>query len=150
MEALKNAQFVLYCASQFPTVEVEEIKVKPATNDLYWVDVTIKNERDYPTASDRAIKLKKVELDKLTFNSSNNITLIEMPDGETIINPLNRDTRCTMLTEKSAEFRLKGQQALQFRVLVKLNGSNGWVGFTITSQYGGTDSKRLTINVSEQ
>jgi hypothetical protein len=30
-EALRNANFVLYCASQFPRVEIAEIRVVPAT-----------------------------------------------------------------------------------------------------------------------
>ncbi|TES88055.1 MAG: hypothetical protein E3J94_08660, partial [Desulfobacteraceae bacterium] len=70
MEALKNAQFVMYCTSQFPKVEIDDVTVRPATHNLYWVEVAVKNDRVYPTASDRSIKLKRVVKDKITFNSS--------------------------------------------------------------------------------
>ena len=148
MEALKNVHFVLYCASQFPKVEVENISVHPATDDLYWVDVTVKNGSAYPTASDRSIKLKRVELDKLTFSASENISQVDIPEGTIMIDPLNARTRCTVLTEDVAEFRLKGEESRRFRMLVKMDGDSGWISFTIASHYGGTDRKKVTISMN--
>ncbi len=53
MEAIKNVQFVMYCVNQFPKVEIENTMVTPAAKDLFWVDVVVKNDRVYPTISDR-------------------------------------------------------------------------------------------------
>ena len=66
MEAEKNVIFVMYCASQFPKVEIEETAITPATNELYWVEVAVKNDRVYPTASDRALKLKRAVMEIVT------------------------------------------------------------------------------------
>jgi hypothetical protein len=33
-EALRNSQFVLYCASQFPRLKIDDIRTVPATDDL--------------------------------------------------------------------------------------------------------------------
>jgi len=67
-EAFRNMQFVLYCASQFPKVEIDEITVTPSTGDLLWVDVTVKNDRVYPTISDRDLERGWVDQDRLTFS----------------------------------------------------------------------------------
>ena len=84
-EAYKNAQFVLYNASQFPKVEIDEVKVTPCSADLCWVEVTVKNYKIYPTFSDRRRELGKAVQDKLTFNSSENISLVDMPAPETTV-----------------------------------------------------------------
>lgn len=149
MEALKNAHFVLFCASQFPRVEIDDIRVTPATADLYWLDVTVKNDRDYPTASDRALQLERAVRDKLTFSSSDNISIVRLPEGSTVIDPLNEDSRLPLMREGSAEFRLKGRSALTFRLLAKMDGASGWAAFTVTSQFGGVDTKKVTLKVSE-
>ena len=67
-EALRNANFVMYAASQFPKVEFGEVKVTPATDDLYWVEVEVKNDKAYPTSSDRAVALKRAVMDKITVS----------------------------------------------------------------------------------
>ena len=103
-ETLKNTQFVMYCASQFPKVEIDEINITPHTSDLYWIDVAVKNDRVYPTSSDRAVQLKIAVKDKLSFNSSNNISLVEIPDKMTMIDPLNQDTQYKAVKEKTTEF----------------------------------------------
>lgn len=148
-EALKNAQFVMYCASQFPKVEIDKITITPATDDLYWIDATVKNDRVYPTASDRAVQLKKFIKDKLTFASSNNIKMVDVPEGMTIIDPLNDETRCKTLEKNEAEFRLKGNDNQRFRVLVKMDGTSGWVEFNVVSKFGGKDKKRVNIKLSD-
>ena len=148
MEALKNAQFVMYCASQFPKVEVDEIKVTPATQDLLWVDVAVKNDRVFPTSSDRSVQLKRSVKDKLSFSSSNNISLIEVSEKRTTIDPLNPTNRYKAIKEKVTEFRLRGKQTTWFRYLIKVTGSTGWVEFDIKSKFGGQDKKRMTIKLS--
>ncbi len=144
-EAFKNMQFVLYCASQFPKVEVEGIKVTPSTGDLLWVDVTVKNDRTYPTISDRDLERDWVEQDRLTFSSSSSITRVEIPEGSTIIDPNDRRTRGNVVGTEDPEFRLQGNGSQTFRYLVKMSGNNGWVEFTIDSFHGGTATKRLNI-----
>ena len=79
-EAYKNAQFVLYNASQFPLVEIDDVKVTPCTANLSFIDVTLKNDKIYPTFSDRRRELGKAVQDKLTFSSSNNIAIVNMPE----------------------------------------------------------------------
>jgi len=150
METLKNAQFVLYCASQFPKVEVDDVSVTPATGDLYWVDVSVKNDRVYPTSSDRAVQLKIAVMDKLLFSSSNNVSLVEVPEAATRLDPLNNMTTVTTVNKKETEFRLNGKQTRRYRYLVKMSGSSGWVEFTIDSNHGGRDTKRIAIKVSEE
>ena len=139
----------MYCASQFPKVEIDKISLTPATDNLYWVDVVLKNDRVYPTASDRAVQLKRAKKDKLMFSSSNNISLVKIPEGTTTIDPLNYSTRCKAITEKETEFRLKGKQSLRFRTLVKMTGASGWVEFNVKSFYGGKAKKRVSIRLSD-
>lgn len=146
-EAFKNAQFVLYCASQFPKVEIDEVVVKPATQNLFWVEVAVKNDRVYPTSSDRAVELKRAVKDKLTLSSSNNISVVEIPAGATIVDPLNNTASREAMAKGTAEFRLKGKETLRCCALVKMDGSQGWVEFKVTSQHGGTDTKRVNIKV---
>jgi len=147
-EAMRNAQFVMYCASQFPKVEIEEMSVTPATQDLFWVNVTVKNDRIYPTSSDRSVQLKRDVKDKLTFNSSGNISLVESSEGTTKTDPFYSTIQCKVANKKVTEFRLKGKEMLRFSALVKMNGSSGWVEFDIESQHGGTTKKRININIS--
>ncbi len=90
MEAFKNAQFVMYCASQFPKLEIDGITVTPATGDLYWIEVAVKNDRVYPSSSDRAVKLKRAVKDKITIITSKNISVVKIPKGSTIVDPLNK------------------------------------------------------------
>ena len=149
MEALKNAQYVMYCASQFPKVEIEKIEVSAASADLYWVDVAVKNDQTYPTSSDRAVQLKLSVKDKLTLSSSNNISMVEVPESMTSLDPFDQTSRRKAIKEKTTEFRLLGKQTQWFRYLVKMNGSNGWVEFNVNSKYGGKAKKRVTLNVSE-
>jgi hypothetical protein len=148
MEALKNAQFVMYCAAQFPKVEIDEISVTPATHDLYWVDVVVKNDRVYPTSSDRAEQLGRAVKDKLTFNASNNISMVEPSEGVSKIHPFYDSNQCILANKKVTEFRLKGKEMLRFSALIRMQGSDGWVEFDVESQHGGTDKKRVKINIS--
>jgi hypothetical protein len=146
-EAYKNAQFVMYCASQFPKVEVEEITVRPAADRLYWIEAEVKNDRVYPTASDRAKQLKLVEKDKVSLKASNNVTLIEVPKGPAATDPTNPNSQVEVITKKGTEFWLKGKETLRFGALVKMDGSKGWIEVQVKSQNGGTDTKRINLNV---
>lgn len=148
MEALKNAQFVMYCASQFPKVEIHKITVTPATDQLFWVDAAVKNDRVYPTSSDRAVQLKRAVKDKITIKTSKNISMVKIPEGSNILDPMNSRARFKTVTEKGAEFRLKGKQTLRFGTLIKMGGSQGWVEFHVKSQHGGKTSKRIMIKTA--
>jgi hypothetical protein len=144
-EALKQAQFVLYCASQFPKVEIGPVSIVPATGDLYWVDVTVKNDRVYPTSSDRAVLLKTAVNDKLTVSSSDNISLLEIPAGAPRLDALNAASAAPALGRQGAEFRLRGNDSRRFRCLIKMSGNEGWLEFNTNSKYGGKDKKRIVI-----
>ena len=145
MEALKNAQFVMYCASQFPKVEIERLTITPATHDLLWVEARVANDRLYPTLSDRALQLKRAAKDTITLKTSNNISQVELPEGSTMADPRNPVALSTTITTKGTEFRLKGKETLRFCALVKMNGSQGWVEVHIASTHGGTANKRVII-----
>ena len=144
-EALRNTQFVLYSASQFPKVEIEKIEVKPSTENLLWVEATVKNRSIYPTSSDRMVQLKKDVKDKLTINTSNNVKLVEVPEGQTVLDPLNPTDRPQTPKGKTAEFRLLSKQSQKFAYLVKMDGNDGWVEFEVNSKFGGTAKKRITL-----
>jgi len=146
-EAERNAIFVMYCASQFPKVEIDEIEVIPATQNLYWVDISVKNEKVYPTFSDRSLKLKRAVQDKLNFSSSDNVKLLVVPEGSTRIDPLDNQSSCKSVSKKETELRLKGKDSQKFRYLVEMNGSKGWVEFDLISKNGGKDKKRVDIKV---
>jgi hypothetical protein len=147
-EAMRQTHFVLYSATQFPKVEIERVTVTPATADLFWVDTSIRNDRVYPTLSDRALQLKRGVRDKLTLTSSPNVSVVEVPSGVVRFDPLNDQTAATMLAGKSAEFRLRGRDSIRYRALVKMTGTDGWVEVRTESKFGGTDTKRVAIKVS--
>jgi hypothetical protein len=146
-EAYKNAQFVMYCASQFPKVAVADITVRPAADSLYWIEAAVKNDRVYPTASDRAQQLKLIEKDKIMLKSSNNVSMIEVPKGSAATDPSNPNAQVEVITKKGTEFWLKGKQTLRFGALVKMDGNQGWIEIQVKSQNGGTDTKRINIKV---
>jgi len=145
MEAMKNAQFVMYCASQFPKVEIDDVSVTPVTEDLYWIEVTVKNDRVYPTASDRAVQLKKDVKDKISVATSNNLSVVDIPGESTIVDQTDKLGTSQPVTTKPAEFRLKGKETKTFVALIKMDGSNGWVEFQVESFHGGKDTKRITL-----
>jgi hypothetical protein len=145
MEAMKNAQFVMYCASQFPKVEIDDVSVTPVTDELYWVEVTVKNDRVYPTSSDRAVQLKRDVKDKIYVKASQNISVVDIPGESTIVDQTDKLGTSQPITKKPAEFRLKGKETKTFVALVKMNGSKGWVEFKVDSFHGSTDTKRITL-----
>ncbi|MFH1941099.1 MAG: M14 family metallopeptidase [bacterium] len=147
-EALKNAQFVMYCAGQFPKVEIDEISVRPATADLYWIDVLVKNDRVFPTTSDRAVQLKKDVKDKLAFSASRNISLVQPSESATKTDPFYTSIQCNVVNNKETEFRLKGKEMLRFSALIKMEGISGWVEFAVKSKHGGTDKRKINITIS--
>jgi len=145
-EADKNAHFVLYCVSQFPKVEIDDIRVNAQGDGFYWVDVTVKNDRTYPSASDRSKKLDKYAKDKLTLATSGNVKIIPLNDKLPLVDP-SRDYRNVLKTGtgKETELWLNGKDAQTFRYLIKLDGHDGWIEAGISSQRGGNDSKRIAI-----
>jgi len=144
-EALRQANFILYCTNQFPKVEIDQVAITPATGDLYWVDVTVKNDRVYPTSSDRAVLLKISVNEKLTVSTSDNVALVEIPGGAPRLDAQNAASAIPALRNKTAEFRLRGKDSRKYRCLVKMTGTEGWVEFNTVSKYGGKDKKRITI-----
>ena len=144
MEAEKNSNFVLYCASQFPRVEIEGIEVTPEAGNLFWVDVTVKNERVYPTFSDRELALGTAVQDQITFSSGGGVELIEIPAGMTQIDPVNNASRATAASGATHEFRLGGQDSQTFRYLVQ-GPASGWVEFQVESFFGGTATQRVNL-----
>ena len=146
-EALRQTHFALFAATQFPKVEIEQVTVTPATGDLFWVDTTIQNDRLYPTFSDRALQLKRAVRDKVTLSTSPNVSQVDVPARVVRFDPLDDQSASTMLTGKTAEFRLRGRDSIRYRALVKITGSDGWIEVKTESKFGGTDTKRVTIKV---
>ena len=145
MEAEKNSNFVLYCASQFPRVEIGDITFTREAGNLYWADVEVKNDRVYPTSSDRANQVGIAIQDKLNIRTASNVRLVEIPTGPTQIDPSNPGGATTAVGERTHEFRLKGQDTQTFRYLVEVSGSGGWVEFEVDSFFGGSATKRAQI-----
>ncbi len=145
MEAEKNSNFVLYCASQFPRVEIEEVSFTREAGNLYWVEVELKNDRVYPTASDRAVQLGIAPEDQLRIRTADNVRLVEIPTGDTQIDPSDPGGATTAVGTASHHFRLKGHEARTFRYLVEVSGSGGWVEFEVDSFYGGKTSQRAQL-----
>jgi hypothetical protein len=146
-EALRNAQFVLYCAREFPRLQIDRVAVTPATGELYWVDVVVKNDRVYPTFSDRSLQLKRAVMDRLAFAGSPNVALVDVPAGVVRLDPLNEGAAASALTSPTREFRLRGKDSITFRALVRMTGAEGWVEVKTESRFGGKDARRVTIKV---
>ncbi len=153
MEAEKNARFVMYCVSQFPKVEIEDATVKPITDNIYQVDITVKNDRIYPTASDRSVQLDKYIKDVLEIKTSSNIKLIET-SGKSLRPERSGNSRfrgsaptpeIQMAGGEKTEFRLKGEEKRVIRAIVAMDGKKGNLEFVLKSRNGGTDSKKIEI-----
>ncbi|MFP4624120.1 MAG: M14 family metallopeptidase [Gemmatimonadota bacterium] len=145
MEAQKNSDFILYVASQFPEVAIDDIRFTREAENLYWVDVVVKNDRTYPTSSDRANQLGIATPDRLTLRTAGNVRQVEIPTGRTTIDPMNRDDATTAVGEAVHELRLRGHDTQRLRYLVEVDGSGGWVELEITSFFGGSETKRARI-----
>jgi hypothetical protein len=146
-EALRNCQFVLYCASQFPKVEIEKVDVKPETDNVLWLEVTVKNTGAYPTSSDRAVQLKRDVKDKLTISTSSNVKLVDVPEGQTRLDPLDPGAQFQTPKGKTAEFCLQGKAVQKIAYLVQVDGSEGWVEFEVNSKFGGTAKKKIALKI---
>ncbi len=144
-EAFKNAQFVLYYASQFPKVEIDDIELYTITDEIYCIDVTVKNDRQYPTFTDRSLQLGRAIKDKLLFKSSNNVEMLEISQGNTTLDPLNQATTVNTIGKKEFEFRLKGKQTSKYRYMVKMEEGSGWIEISVDSKNGGIAQKRINI-----
>jgi hypothetical protein len=147
-EALRQTRFVLYTASQFPQIELAHVKVTPATGDLFWVDVTVQNDRVYPTFSDRALQLGRATRDRLTLTGSPNVTVVELPAGSVRTDLGNEQALAAVLSGKAAEFRLRGRDSIRFRGLVKMTGAEGWIELKTESKFGGVATRRVAIKVT--
>jgi len=144
-EALRNANFVLYAASQFPKIDLGEVKVTPATGDLYWVEVEVKNDKAYPTSSDRAVALKRAVMDRITASAGGGAEIVEVPAASTAIDPWNRAAQSEVVAAKGTEFRLKGHETKRFCALVKMTGAEGSVEFAVRSKMGGPAAKKIML-----
>ncbi|MCD6333254.1 MAG: hypothetical protein J7L89_08280 [Bacteroidales bacterium] len=157
-EALRNTQFVLYCASQFPKVEVDDIDLTDLGDGLYWVDVTVKNDHTYPTASDRSKKLKRIKQDQLFFSTSKNIELVPLDPKLPIIDPYaGRSMRYFGYgggsssggikpgTGKEIKLWLNAKDKQTYRYLVRKKSGKGWIEIKIHSERGGDDQMRKEI-----
>lgn len=144
-EALRVANFVLYCASQFPKVEVSDIRVRPATGDLFWIDAVVSNDRAYPTFSDRSVVLGKAVMDRVSVKASEGIAVLNVPAAPTAVDPLNPAVTVDVVAGEAREFRLGARSSRRFTTLVRMTGKDGWVEFTVTSKAGGTATKRITV-----
>jgi hypothetical protein len=144
-EALRNANFVMYAASQFPRVELGEAKVTPATDNLFWVEIEVRNDRVYPTSSDRAVALKRAVMDVISVRGGGGLEIVDLPKGPTTVDALHLAAAAEVVAAKGTEFRLKGRETKKFCALVKMGGAAGAVEFTVRSKHGGTASKTIAL-----
>jgi len=154
MEAEKNARFVMYCASQFPKVKIDAIKVKAITANIYQVDVRVENESEYPTSSDRSVQLKRYTPDVLKFKGSDNITLVETSGKDLNEGPRRRFSyfrrsapgpETQLSAGEKTEFRLKGKEKRIIRYFIAMDGRRGTAEFTLASKTGGSDKESISI-----
>jgi len=61
----RNAAFCFYHADQMPRLEFDGVKVKKLENDLFQIDVSVKNTRVTPTMSAQAVQKKLHRADRL-------------------------------------------------------------------------------------
>jgi len=156
-EADRNAKFVMYCASQFPKVEITDISTTDLGDGLFWVDVTVENERTYPTASDRSKKLKLYDQDVLNFSSSKGISLIKLDAKLPIQDPYQssggffgfrgggNQSSLNPGTDKETKLWVNGKDKKVVRYLIRKSGGNNWVELEISSVRGGTNKMRIEL-----
>jgi hypothetical protein len=145
-EADRNAHFVMYCVSQFPKAQIDNITWVPNGEGLYWVDVTVKNDRTYPTASDRSKQLKRIRKDRLLITSSDGLEVIAL-DEKLPFNDPSQGFRSGPKpgTGKFTEFWLGGNDSQTFRYLVKKGNGKAWIEAEVVSERGGKDKKRIAV-----
>jgi len=146
-EARRNALFVLHCAGQFPRVEIDRVDVSAAGGELFWVDVVVKNDRAYPTSSDRSLQLGLAKKDRLAVAASPNVTLLELSPGPVRLDGQTDTAAATPVGPAGTEFRLRGHEMARFRALVKMTGKDGWVEARTESKNGGKDNRRIAIRM---
>ena len=95
-----------------------------------------------------AIQFKRAAKDTIMVSTSKNVSLVDIPQVSTIINPLNKTASSEPITGKSTKFRLKGKETQRFCTLVKMDGSRGWMEFQVKSEHGWTDTKKINLTVS--
>ena len=147
-EALRNANFVLYAASQFPKVEISDVRVVPMTDGLFWVEAQVGNDRAYPTSSDMSVALRRAVMDRITVTTSSNVSVLDVSPRRASIDPLNRSADADVVAKQGTEFRLKARESRRFCTLVQMKGADGWVEFTVTSKAGGTAARRVTVRIN--
>ena len=155
-EAEKNILFLLYCVDQFPVVEIENVDVEPVAGDLFRVHVTVANNKVYPTSSDMSVQLGRAEMDKLTANTSRNVEMMPT-DGRrpgsgsftTFRTPGSTMTSGSVSFASGEEttFRLRGNDRRTYTYIVSLQGNSGWMEFELWSKNGGTDNRRIELNM---
>ncbi len=145
-EAFRNAQFVLYVASQFPRVEIERVEVQPATDDLVWVEVTVANEKTFPTSSDRDVILGTAVMDRIEVTGARGLEVLSVPTGTSTIDAYDRSDRAMLAGPEALEFRLLGNDRQVFRYLVRLTGRSGSLDVGVTSNFGGTAKRTINLN----
>ena len=107
--------------------------------------MAVKNERTYPTSSDRAVALKRAVMDTITVRGGGGLEVVELAGGPTAVDAWNRAAQGEAVAGKGTEFRLEGHEKKKFCVLVKMKGAEGSVEFTVRSMHGGTAAKKITL-----
>ena len=67
----RNAAFCFFHADQMPRLEFDSIKSKKLENDIFQIDITIRNTRVTPTISTIAVQKKLHRADRLKIEGSN-------------------------------------------------------------------------------
>ena len=83
--------------------------------------------------------------DQIMIRTAGSVNQVEIPTGETQIDPTNPGGATTAVGSSMHEFRLKGHDTRVFRYLVEVSGDGGWVEFEVESFFGGTATKRAQV-----
>jgi hypothetical protein len=105
----------------------------------------VKNDKAYPTSSDRSVVLKRAVMDRITVSGAGGAEVVELPKAATVVDELNRAASSEAVSAKGTEFRLKGHETKKFCVLVKMSGAGGTVEFTVKSKMGGSAVRKITL-----
>lgn len=136
-EAIRQSRLIIQYLKQLPALELSNPVVKKIGNNLYEVEVDVVNERNYPTASDRSMLLKRYTPDVIEATIKGG-TLVE-----TSVKPVD-DTgysrsyiKSAVLAGKKVEFRAKGNSITTFRYTVMTsNPSNTQLTLNLKSIAG--------------
>lgn len=117
-EAMRQSHFIIQCLKQLPEVKFARPVVTKLADNVYQVDVDVVNEKNFPTASDRSVILKRYTPDVIEASVKGG-TLVD-PGTKTIEEQPARSgyVKAASLAGEKLEFRAKGNSTTTVRYTV--------------------------------